>query len=826
MNPSLIHTINTLPAANVAELNDTAQLLTRRDRKYIIDAPTLSSVIHRVREEEAQLKCLQTESGRWARYESTYYDTGTLDTYRLAATRRPNRFKARVRRYVDGGWSTIEFKTKNRRGQTVKQRAELPASEPDELAETNLVRQHAVRIPAAAPFASRLVPGVSTRYRRATLLLPSSSSRVTIDADYTASDRFGRTTGLPGHYIVETKTSGRACAFDRAFWAEGVRPVKFSKYATGLAKLRPDLTANRWSSVIRRYFDSPVTATGNVAPPFLVGSAGTHSRLSSHRQDANASGHVPLRTCQNLVTTRLAGADLSLNLQRRNVMTSTYNRRLYQKGAAIILGWLLVTLAACSATQETNSQDAAAQQTEAASATSDSVDGTATQDDNPGVTPVSSDSGQTSNSAFDSSSVHELTLAFDEAAYQAMIEAYTTNGDKEWIEATVTIDGTAYNDVGLRLKGNSSLRGLADGGGPGGDLSSENPETLPWLIKLDKYVDDQDHLGVTDFVVRSSSTGTSLNEAVALELLAQAGLATQQAMSVRFSVNGSAEVLRLVIENPDDEWMSTNFDASGALYKAESTGDYSYRGDNPEEYDEVFDQEAGEENADLTPLIEFLDFINNADDETFAAELDQWLDVDEFATYLAMEEIVENFDDIDGPGNNSYLYYDSNTEQFTVVAWDHNLAFGVGPGGAGGNAGPRALVDAEGQTTPDGGEAPAPGEVPDGSGFQPPAGFDQSTRPEGAPQPPDGFVPGGAGNANPAGRGGPGGRSNVLSERFLASEEFLALYNAKLEALTADLIDTGTVGEVAQAWAAVIERDASDLVSSETIQSEVSQIVS
>ena len=129
--------------------------------------------------------------------------------------------------------------------------------------------------------------------------------------------------------------------------------------------------------------------------------------------------------------------------------------------------------------------------------------------------------------------------------------------------------------------------------------------------------------------------------------------------AVRFSVNGSEAVLRLVIENPDDLWMADNFDIGGALYKAESTGDYSYRGDDPDSYDEVFDQEAGKDNADLTPLIEFLDFINNSDDATFNAELSKRLDVDSFATYLAMEELMANFDDIDGPGNNSYLYYDT-----------------------------------------------------------------------------------------------------------------------------------------------------------------------
>jgi spore coat protein CotH len=289
----------------------------------------------------------------------------------------------------------------------------------------------------------------------------------------------------------------------------------------------------------------------------------------------------------------------------------------------------------------------------------------------------------------DSSVVHDIAVSFDEDASDAMIDTYAATGDKEWIEATVTIDGVTYEQVGLRLKGNSSLRGLgSDRAGEASTVSADDPAGLPWLIRFDKYVEGQNHEGLYDLVVRSNNTETSLNEAVALDLLEFAGLASQDAIAVAFSVNGSEPTLRLAIEHPDDVWMDANFADDGALYKAESTGDYSYRGDDPEAYDEVFDQEAGKDNEDLTPLIEFLDFINSSDDATFNAELTDHLDIESFATYLAMQELIDNFDDINGPGNNSYLYYDSETEAFAVVAWDHNLAFGVrnndafGPGGA------------------------------------------------------------------------------------------------------------------------------------------------
>jgi spore coat protein CotH len=48
-----------------------------------------------------------------------------------------------------------------------------------------------------------------------------------------------------------------------------------------------------------------------------------------------------------------------------------------------------------------------------------------------------------------------------------------------------------------------------------------------------------------------------------------------------------------------------------------------------------------------------------------------------------MEYLLDNFDDIDGPGNNSYLYYNPATGVFAVVPWDHNLALGGFSGGGG-----------------------------------------------------------------------------------------------------------------------------------------------
>lgn len=399
---------------------------------------------------------------------------------------------------------------------------------------------------------------------------------------------------------------------------------------------------------------------------------------------------------------------------------------------------------------------------------------------------------------WDATTLHEISIDVDESAVAAMIDTYQETDEKEWIEATVTIDGETFERVGLRLKGNSSLRGVTD---------DADPTDLPWLIRLDKYVDGQEVDGWSQFIVRSNGSETALNEALALELLAEAGLASEHAIASSFSINGTHARLRLVVQDLDEAWEAENFATDGLLYKAEAGGDWSYRGDDPDSYTDVFDQETGDD--DLTPLIDFLDFINNSSDEDFAAELPDRLDVESFARYLAFEEVVDNFDDIDGPGNNSYLRYDAESGGFTVVAWDHNLAFGGSPGGGRGDMGGGFPGGPDGER-PEGMPSGIPTEMPSGRPTEMPSGMPS--------QLPDGARPGGG-----PGGGMPGG-SNILVERFTAVDAWADLVDEAKADLTAELFDSGYAEEVLDQWVAVLTEQAGDLVDADTVQQEADVI--
>lgn len=439
---------------------------------------------------------------------------------------------------------------------------------------------------------------------------------------------------------------------------------------------------------------------------------------------------------------------------------------------------------------------------------------------------ASADADETADGFWDTSTVHEISVEYDEADYQEMLDTFADTGEKDWIEATVTIDGEEYDDVGLRLKGNSSLRGLSgdtDTTAPApdegdGSVSADDPTGLPWLIRLDKYVDGQEHDGRADYVVRGNNSETSLNEAVALKVLELSDVQAEQASYARFSVNGSDEQLRLVVDLPDDDlWNEDNYPDEGITYKADSEGDWTYRGEDVADYADAFEAEydstGGTDDEAYEPLVAFLDFVNNSTDEEFAEQLGDYLDVDSFARYLAAQDLVANQDDIDGPGNNAYLHYDVATGLMTVVAWDQNLSYGVLGGGGGGGGGFGGGRAGGGGERPEGG--PGDGTAPEG--MEPPEGMEL---PDGAELPAnlDGAAQdGGMG-------GGMGGRDNPLVTRFLADDDFAAAYESATDELTASVYESGDAQEYLDGLVETLTDQASDLVDADTIASEAEDL--
>ena len=371
-----------------------------------------------------------------------------------------------------------------------------------------------------------------------------------------------------------------------------------------------------------------------------------------------------------------------------------------------------------------------------------------------------------------------------------MLSTFREDSEKEYIRAYITIDGTLIEDVGLRLKGNSTLQSLSNnsmgGGGGGGmtQLSEDNPEELPWLISFDEYEEGRAYQGMTEIALRPAASGSevAINETLALELTAESGQITQDYTFTSVTVNGSESAARIVVDAPDTELADEL--GSGVLYKARAGGSLDYVGDDPTEYEDSFKQINAEGAYDLQPVMTLMKFLNESTDEEFAEELDDYVDTESFAKYLATQEILSNTDAMDGPGNNYYLWYDTTEKQFTVLSWDLNLALSGMGGGMGGGVG-GMQQDTETGTATDIDATATTGEMP--------ALLDGMEMPE-MPQPPEGMEMPGGEESEGAGPSG-GSDSGILKERFLDNEEFYAMYEQAYAELYEQLIASGYAEE-------------------------------
>ncbi|MDV6275518.1 CotH kinase family protein [Rhodococcus erythropolis] len=448
---------------------------------------------------------------------------------------------------------------------------------------------------------------------------------------------------------------------------------------------------------------------------------------------------------------------------------------------------------------------------------------------------------------FDTSVSHQLSLEITDPEYNDMITSFQKGGDKKWITADVTIDGTFVNDASVRLKGNSTLMGVkGDGAMPGGEgfelpegvempegmelptdfdpqdmmagmgsmASADDPTSLPLLISFDENSEGRAYQGMTELSVRPGSP--VVNEAMALSLTADTDQPTQRYAYTVYSINDSATSTRLVLEHPDDTYANSLFESDGYLYKADANSRFEYAGDDQTAYADQFKQINAVDNGNLQPIISFLKWMDAADSEEFDTHLTDWVDVESFARYVATQNLIANGDDMSGPGQNYYLWYDLDTTEISVMSWDLNLAMqganttgphdsvsmSMGGAGGGGPAGmPEGVAGQAGM--PEGGSPPIGAEAQSGA-MTPPAGGEATAPAQ------QGFP------------GGPNGTANALKTRFLESSAFTELYESTYWNLFEQMYGSGRATEILDALATSIPT--SDELTAETLQSSIDQM--
>lgn len=267
---------------------------------------------------------------------------------------------------------------------------------------------------------------------------------------------------------------------------------------------------------------------------------------------------------------------------------------------------------------------------------------------------------------FDDSMVHTIDLQVDDW------DAFTANAKREeYIACTVSIDGEEFHQVGLRAKGNNSLRLTEEYG-----LSRYSLK-----LEFDHFLSGGNYYGLDKLSLDSSFQDNSyLKTYLTYQMMRFMEVPSPLCSYVWVTVNGHDWGLFLAIEEPEDAFAKRNFGADhGMLYKPDYT---SLRADNadvalryidgfPGSYENIFRKAKFEPSAeDKQRLIEALRILSTGEN------LETAVHVDEVLRYFTVQVFVMNWDSYLGhTGHNYFLYEEDGI--LSILPWDYNLAFGT-----------------------------------------------------------------------------------------------------------------------------------------------------
>ena len=210
------------------EQMDRVKLMNRVDTKFAFDLTILSDILPELVENYA---ILEINSVRTPSYQSQYFDDQNLTFYKDHHNGRTNRFKVRIRKYIESNLLFLEIKHKFK-GRTIKKRIEV-----DDF-KVNLTSEMNAFINDNKAAKSALMPILENAFHRITLVNKTKNERLTLDFDLSFK-RENTTKEFKNLVIAELKQEkiDRTSPFFVAMKNRIIRPYRLSKYCLGAMAL-------------------------------------------------------------------------------------------------------------------------------------------------------------------------------------------------------------------------------------------------------------------------------------------------------------------------------------------------------------------------------------------------------------------------------------------------------------------------------------------------------------------------------------------------------------------------------------------------------------
>ncbi len=292
-----------------------------------------------------------------------------------------------------------------------------------------------------------------------------------------------------------------------------------------------------------------------------------------------------------------------------------------------------------------------------------------------------------SQDLYDINTIQTIEIEFAQNNWDAILDAEKA-GDNNYTEAiSVTINGTVFNQVGVKYKGNSSY--------------NANYTKNPFHIELDTYV-DQDYQGYKDIKLANVIFDPSfVRETVAYNIVNQY-MDAPQANYANVYVNGTLIGLYTNTEAITKTFINKHFYSNdnaffscsppdGAGPQSSNLPNLEYLGTNSASYDDAYEIKSDDDTDPTVAVAHWNDLIeltNILDSDI--SNIENVIDVDMAIWMLAFDNVMVNLDSYIGQFKQNYYLYKDDNGQFKSVVWDLNMSFGTfsqtgssggGPGG-------------------------------------------------------------------------------------------------------------------------------------------------
>ena len=239
----------------------------------------------------------------------------------------------------------------------------------------------------------------------------------------------------------------------------------------------------------------------------------------------------------------------------------------------------------------------------------------------------------------------------------------------DWTDANVEFGGVIFTNVAARVKGN---------------LISLSELTRSYKVDLNKFAPGQKLGGVDELTFNSLVTDYSgLDETLGYEFFRELGVPAPRTAYVWLSASVTTQWeqkplgLYLMVEAVDDEFAAERFGSkSTPIFKPVTYDLFEYLGDEWPAYGAIYDLKTKATPEQQRRVIDFAQLVSSATDAEFAAGVGDFLDLDEFARFLAGQVLLPNYDGILSRGHNFYMYLDPRSDKFGFIPWDLDSGWG------------------------------------------------------------------------------------------------------------------------------------------------------